>query len=551
MDENLNNPAETAAEENQSTETVSEQPPKKGKTKKQRVKKEHPIRNQALFKKGGFSVALTAIVLAGIILFNWLVLTLGERFHLEFDMSSEKVSTISEENLDYIKKVDAEVEVTVCAAEDTYESYMNYYGQNLHNAGGASATDYYAQTVKLINKYASYNKKIQVQFVDPQSTEFTKVSATYANDDLAYGDIIVASADGQRHKKIGFEDIYSLSDESGYAAMGYGSYTVSGNNIESRLTSAIVYAVSGETKKAAILTGHSANDATASYAELLESNNYEVETVADSVLTALPADCDVVILAAPTVDFIGSELDILSEYLDNGGKMGKGLLFFGDAFAPAMPNLYAFLAEWGIEIDEGVLFETNDRNYISGDPTTMGVYPAEDTLTDGLTYCIVGANVPIKEGAPTDTLVKVSPIMTTLETVVKAPAGVSAEWNGYTESDKDTYMGVLQAKREDYNDANEKISSYVMAFSSTEYISSQWMEYAQLANKEISLKVTDRAAAVEDNGISFISKTITDESFADSVTASGTTWMRAIFMIALPVLLVVIGIYIFIRRKNA
>ena len=441
--------------------------------------------------------------------------------------------------------------MTVCAAKDTYATYMNYYGQNLHNASGANAVDYYEQTVKLIDKYASYNKKIKVQYVDPQSAEFTKISTNYANDDLVYGDIIVASSDGARHKVIGFEDIYNLSDESGYAAMGYGSYSIDGNNIESRLTSAIVYVVSGESKKVAVLTGHSATKKTDAYVSLLKSNNYEVETVDDSVVTKIDADVDLVVLAAPTVDFIGSELDVLSAFLDHEGQMGKGLIYFADAAAPATPNLYAFLSEWGIDVDEGILFETNDKNYISGDPTTMGIYPAGDSLTEGLTFCIVGGNVPIKEGDPVDSLISVTPLMTTNDTVVKAPVGASVEWKDYSDGDKETYMGVVQAKREDYNDKNEKISSYIMAFSGTDYINSQWMEYAQLANKDISLKAADRAAAVEDNGISFISKTITDESFADAVSAAGTTWVRAIFMIVLPILAVLIGVYIFIRRKNA
>ncbi len=512
--------------------------------------KSKKLRNQALFKKGGFSIALTAIVLAGIILFNWLVLTLGERFHLEFDMSAQKVNTISEENLDYIKDIEDVVEITVCADEKTYASYMDYYGQSFYNATSPNAVQYYQQTVNLVNKYASYNDNIKVQFVDPQSTEFNKVSTEYANDELAYGDIIVASEDGQRHKRIGYEDIYILGDESGYAAMGYGTYTVDGNNIESRLTSAMVYVVSGETKKAVVLTGHSANDVTKNYVELLKSNNYEVDTNSDSVITEISSEYDLVVLAAPTVDFIGSELDAISEFLDNKGQMGKGMLFFADAFSPAVPNLYAFLSEWGIEVEDGVLFETNTKN-IMEDPTVMGIYPSDEDMTQGMTFCITGANVPMKEGKPVEAIVSVTPIMTTPDSVVKAPVGVTAEWNDYTDSDKETYLGVVQAKCEDYNDKNEKISSYVIAFSSAEYINSQWMEYAQLANKDITLKAADRAAAVEDNGISFISKTITDESFADSVTESGTVWMRAIFMFVLPILMVLAGIYIFIRRKNA
>lgn len=55
----------------------------------------------------------------------------------------------------------------------------------------------------------------------------------------------------------------------------------------------------------------------------------------------------------------------------------------------------------------------------------------------------------------------------------------------------------------------------------------------------------------EDTGISFVSKTITNESFADSVSETSAGIVRIIFMGLLPVACIAAGVYIFIRRKNA
>ena len=55
----------------------------------------------------------------------------------------------------------------------------------------------------------------------------------------------------------------------------------------------------------------------------------------------------------------------------------------------------------------------------------------------------------------------------------------------------------------------------------------------------------------EDTGISFVSKTITNESFADSVSETSARIVRIIFMGLLLVACIAAGIYIFIRRKNA
>ncbi len=521
--------------------------------------KSKKLRNQFLLKRGGYSVGIVALVLAVIILFNWLISALSQRFHLEFDMSNDKVNSMSEENIEYIKALEDEIVITVCANEDDYVSYINYYAQNMHNASGD--TKYFEQTLSLVNKYDEYNDNITVKFVDPQTTEFNAISQNYSGHNITYGDIIVSCTknNNERVKVVAFDDIYTLSDESGYAAMGYGAYTISGNKVETAVTSAIAYAVSSETKKAAIITGHSAQDYSKNYKSLLEINNYEVSVISDAILTSIPKDVDVAVIMAPTTDFIGSEIDVISQWLDNDAKLGKGLMFFADASSPSLPNLYSYLSQWGIVVGDGILFETNSQNHVSGDPTTMGIYPVENEDTEassgefgqGIEYCISGYNVPITLGEPADSSIYTMSLMETLESVAVAPSGVSAEWKDYTESDLAKYSGVAQAQRFTYDDDNEPISSYVMAFGSIEYIQSQYAEYDALSNKNVTLTATDRAAGVEESGISFVSKVIKNESYADKVTEQGSAAIRIIFMILLPIAIAALGVVVFIRRKNA
>lgn len=514
------------------------------------------LKNQALWKRGGYSAALIALVLVAVILFNWLVSTLSDRFHMEFDLSVQQLNSMDEENIDYIKSLEDEIILTICANEDDYVSYMSYYAQ-AYNATGD--TKYFDQTLKLVNKYAEYNDKITVKFVDPQTTEFNAVSQSYSDYGLSYGDIIVSCTKNgnERVKIVKFDDIYTLTDESGYAAAGYGSYTIGGNNVETALTSAISYAVSSETKQAIIFTGHSANDYSSSYLSLLEINNYEVEVISDALITEIPTETDLIAIMAPTTDFIGSEIDIISKFLENDGKLGKGFMFFADASSPSLPNLYSFLSQWGINIGEGILFETSGR-YSIGDPTTFYVIPAtnEDTeassgeFGDGISYCVTGYNVPITLGEPADSSIYTMSLMETFESVAVAPAGATTEWSDYTDSDLASYSGVAQAQKFTYNDDNEPISSYIMAFGSIEYIQSEYAE-AATSNKDVTLAATDRAAGVEDSGISFVSKVIENESYADKITSESNKFVMIVFMALIPMAVVVTGIVVFIRRKNA
>ena len=66
-------------------------------------KKSKMIKNQAIFKKGGYSLAITALVLAGLIIFNWLFSSLANRFHLEVDMTVGNKNSLTSENIDFIK----------------------------------------------------------------------------------------------------------------------------------------------------------------------------------------------------------------------------------------------------------------------------------------------------------------------------------------------------------------------------------------------------------------------------------------------------------------
>ena len=90
-----------------------------------------------------------------------------------------------------------------------------------------------------------------------------------------------------------------------------------------------------------------------------------------------------------------------------------------------------------------------------------------------------------------------------------------------------------------------------MAFSSVEFIYSQYSDYYNVSNKDIAFAASERAANAENIGISFISKTITNESFADKVTESSVAVIRAIFVIIIPIIIIATGIYVYIKRRNA
>ena len=520
--------------------------------------KSDKIKNENLFRRGGYSLVITAVVLVGVIVLNVLVSALADRFNLEFDMTSDKKNSISEENIDYIKNLDADVTVTICGTKEDYSSYMSYYAQNYYSVTISSNSDleYFEQTITLVDKYNDYNDRIVIKYVDPQSTEFTAITSTYSSYSLNYGDMIVTSSAGgkERVKVLTFSDIYATTEDTTYSYYGYSSSTLSANRLETALTSAIAYVTSADSKKVAVLSGHSSNSYTDAYKELLTSNNYDITDISDSIITEISSDYDAIIISAPTIDFVDTEIEIIADFLENGGNMGKGLIFFADATCPALPNFYSFLQQWGISVSEGLVLETYSSNHISGDPSTMVVYPAEledDDITSNLTYAISGYVVPMQVCEPATTERTATALMQTLETTVAAPVGSSSDWADYTDDDKMQFDCVIQSVESDYDSENNHLTSYVMAFSSVEFVQSTWASYSDLCNQDIVMACTDRAAHVGDNSIIFTAKVITDQSFASSVTETNTKIITVVFMFAIPILVIAAGIIVFIRRRNA
>ncbi|MBQ6884505.1 MAG: GldG family protein [Clostridia bacterium] len=514
------------------------------------------IKNEALLRRGGYSLAITAIVLAGVIVFNWLVASLGDRFNLEFDMTADKKNSISEENVEYIKNLDADVNITICGNEDEYAEYMTYYAQNYYGVtiSSSSETEYFSQTVNLIDKYTDFNDRITVKYVDPQSTEFTAITTTYSSYKLAYGDMIVTSSAGgkERIKVLSFDDIYVISTSGSNSY--YQSYTLAANKLESALTSAIAYVTSADSKKVAVLSGHSQNNYTDAYAELLDANNYDITNISDKLITTISSEYDAIIISAPSIDFIGSELDVISNFLENDGKKGKGLIFFADATCPALPNFYAFLKQWGIEISEGILFET-DPNYQSPDqPSTMIIQPAtveDEDILENLNIAVANYTVPMKVCEDSSLQITATALMQTFESAVVAPIGASKTWAEYTDADKKQFDCVIQSVDSDFDSENNAITSYIMAFASVEFVQSEWASYEALSNQDIVMACTDRAAHVGDTSMTFTSKVITNESFATKVNASNTKLVAVVFMLIIPVVIIAAGIVVFVRRRNA
>ena len=97
--------------------------------KKFKLKRKKLIKNQALLKRGSYSLVITVMVIVAAIVVNIVTGALNDRFVLEFDMTADKNNSINIDNIEFIKNIKDKVNITVCSAEENYSSYMGYFAQ--------------------------------------------------------------------------------------------------------------------------------------------------------------------------------------------------------------------------------------------------------------------------------------------------------------------------------------------------------------------------------------------------------------------------------------
>ncbi len=506
---------------------------------------ENKLSRKAFYKYGGYSVGIVALALVALIVINVLFSALASRVSLKLDLSFAGENSISEENAEFIKGIDKEITLTVCATESDYtDGYMDYLAQQyigVYDEGGG----YYAQTIRLINLYKELNPKIQVEYIDLSSTAGSAIASEFPS--IFYGDIIVR-VDNQ-NKVVGFNDIYAYSDVSG---SGY-YYSITGNKLESALSSAINTCISGKTKKGALLATYSDNEIFETlFGSQLKLNGFELSEITDNIISEIPNEIDQLYLIAPTKDLLPSEISAINNWLNNGGNRGKSLIFVPSTSVAKLTNLVEFLKEWGVSYSEGILYETNSSNHQQGNPTTLAAFNNESDLkiTNADKNYILGHNLPMQTVYETYSSKDTKVLVSTADTVIAAPHNIKTDWKPDDSYKKQSFPNLIVTTDSDVV-GDELKKSYVVSFSSLDFIYSQWAQLSQLGNMEASLNSALTTAGFEDDSkLLFLDKTVTTETFAEKVSETGAVAIRIIFMGIVPIILIAAGVVIWFRRKN-
>ena len=342
---------------------------KKGKPAKRKWK--NPFTSNR-FKRGGMSTLLSVVFIAIVVAVNVGVTALTDRFpSLDIDMTAQGLNTLSDQAMEIAKSVDKDTTITLIGTEEGYDSNSVY---STYSSYGIESS----QVSNLARRLAEANSHIKVEFVDPD-TNPTFISE-YADDNLTTGKVMVQTE--RRHRVLTVTDLFTIEQDQ--TTGGYSTYSM----VDSALAGALELVNMEDVPVFTIATGHGemlTSDNMASFISMLEDQNFEVQEI-DLLTESIPEGTQVLMLPTPTTDYSEAEVDKLREYLNNStNPEALTLLATSNPTQGSMPNYEAFLEEWGIRVEEGVVAETNTDRMALADAYGVLVDPSEDYLS-GNTY---------------------------------------------------------------------------------------------------------------------------------------------------------------------
>ena len=531
--------------------------------------------NKKKLKYGSVAVVITVVFIAVVVFVNLIAEILTDKKNLKLDLTAQKYYEVSQDTIDYIKDVKKDVVIDVMYQKENFEK-----------------SSYMKMVLETLNKYQQNSDHIEVEFHDIVSEPdvINKYSDVYSGT-IQQGSIVVAC--GDRVKVISsIDDLFTIDTSSYYQT---GSSTITGYKGEQELTSAVMSVTDANPKKAAFITGyngssiyHSYNsNAVNSLYNLMNKNGYEISQI-DILNDALsPDDYDIVVLPAPVNDLTTDCISKLDDFLYNGGKLDRNMIYIADIFQYKTPNIDDFLEIWGIEVGDSVVYESNaDKNQKVTISTGSAEAPIVSSVDDDFTSELSNTKLPIvapvsrninllfdaNVDRTTDSLLQTSdtaylyPLNMKSVDEAKAEAAeqeqdASDAENGTEATEEETEattkfdtetaekatQNVMALAKKTNTENNETHTNNLLVIGGMSLVDPNLTSSATYNNAEFIVNAINQICGKE-NGIIIAEKSLTQTTI--DITAAQITTIRRIIEYVIPLIVIAAGIFVYVWRKN-
>lgn len=441
----------------------------------------------------------------------------------DIDITKNQLFTLSETSKKQVKEIEEEIKI-----------YLIGFNEN-------------TSLIDLVKQYTKTNEKIQSETIE-NITDRADLKSKYGITDETQVIIIETK---ENSKILTIDELYTY-DYTTYQQI---------DTTEEKITNAVLDLTKANRPKIYFLTGHNEYNITNGLTMLsayLQNEINEVETLDLLVKGNVPEDANLLVIANPEKDFMENEVEILTTYINKGGK----ILWMNDPkFAEnSYPNIQKILDQFGITFEEGIILEQNENkmalqapNYIIPEITTTNA--TKDIATDGGILFVNATKISLKTDEELEAL-KVTPqtILTSSETsLFRKEVNNSYPYKIDSDEEGKFTLGVKLTKDIEQNEEEQPKTATLYAISNNFFVSDYPVTIGNNSvypitfynNKDYILN-TIAELTENENGISIRKDT-------GVVTYTVTEAQDKIIKIAItvyPILIIIIGIIVWIYRKR-
>ncbi|MCC8183048.1 MAG: GldG family protein [Clostridiales bacterium] len=468
------------------------------------------------FRVGGYSVVAAAIVLAIAIMVNLFVNALPSSW-TQLDTTASGVFSISSQTEQIVSGLEDDVTVYWLVRSGDEDTYLE----------------------NLLERYESLSDHLTVVKKDPDV--YPTFATQYGISSVSDNDLVVEC--GDRYTTVSASDLYEY-DYSSYYTTGSIDVSFAG---EGSLTSAVSYVTSDDLPKLYTLTGHGESSLSSDFESALEKENVEIEELSLLTVDAVPEDADCILIYGPSSDISETELELLQEYLSAGGNLI--LLTDTPEDDGALDNLESLMADYGVTTVDGIVVEGNQSYYAYGYPYYLLPELESHTITSPLISDNYYVLIPIAQGLEIaddlDDSLSVSALLTTSDDAYSKLDGWAMTTYSQESGDIDGPFTLAVAITKTNDDESE---SKIVWVGSTSLLDDDINTAVSGGNQDFFLNAVNWICGQEES-ISIRSKSLSSEYLTiDSASASV---MTLTVVIVLPVAFLVIGVFIWARRRRA
>lgn len=461
------------------------------------------------FRFGAYAALSGILVVAAVIAVNLLVAAAGIRK----DLTADGQKSLTKETKELLDGLENDLTIYYLTRGDQPMAFFDMY----------------------IELYQRASKKIEFKTVDLLLQP--KFAETYTDEKVIPCSMIVVDKKTNRSKYISSTDMViekTVITENGYDT------EPSALDIEGRINGAIHYVTSGEQTKLYAVAGHGEKALGEEAKNILRKSNIQYDTFESLTMGDIPQDCDVLFISNPSTDYSNEELALFEAYAQKGGNF-----LINAVYQEGMDNFNKLLAEYGLQLGNGVIVEGDSKRHSASSP--LAVFPEIRTEHKITSAFPTGKYFP----APYSGMITVDNQQKTREVSVlfssSAKSFLKEMKNGTLEltkkaGDKEGPFTVGIYVKDLQNQSEAVVIANKDAFLDGYLQTDNFVNASLLTNSVQYMAGAEGASAIRMISLEGEEMLTLNASEAYAITIT--------FAVVIPVLLILVGIVIMLRRKN-